>query len=133
MTFWVNDQNQQGPNNIFGYTLDLLDANQQVVASNFQFGQEVDLAGRGSSYAINNNITNNFRTLRSDKILFVEYHKVIADVVGPNASDNWPDWVAPRHEQSLNVLYGDGRVELHIPENIDPRISRIHDFHWQYE
>jgi prepilin-type processing-associated H-X9-DG protein len=66
----------------------------------------------------------------SHRILLVEYNKIVADVVGAGASDVWTEQIAPRHGGTLNVLFGDGRVEARTPRSIDPRVRPIHDEYW---
>lgn len=66
----------------------------------------------------------------SHRILLVEYNKIVADVVGSGAYDVWTEQVAPRHSGTLNVLFGDGRVEARTPRSIDPRVRSIHDEFW---
>ncbi len=132
ITFWVNDQNQQGNNNIFGYTIELLDEDKKVIDSDFRFEEEEKVSGISSSYGFNTDMVNTRQPLRSDKILAVEYEKITADVVGPDATDDWDMQNAPRHKDHMNVLFGDGRVESRTPESIDPRISSIHDLMWKF-
>lgn len=64
------------------------------------------------------------------KILLVEYKKTVADVAGLDAADIWTDMVAPRHFDTLNVLYVDGHVEAHRPEAIDPEVLAIQKELW---
>lgn len=66
-----------------------------------------------------------------NKILVVEYCKMVADVVGPDATDIWPDGVAPRHLGMLNVLRDDGSVGGSRVDPIDPRVRRLHDELWK--
>lgn len=66
-----------------------------------------------------------------NKILIVEYGKMVADVVGPDAADIWPDWVAPRHFGLVNLLRYDGSVGTATEAQIDPRIRQLHDEHWK--
>lgn len=67
----------------------------------------------------------------SQKILMLDYNKVVAEVVGPDATDFWPEDVAPRHFGTVNVLFADGRVEGMLPSNIDPTNTRLHDLYWK--
>ncbi|MHC4176289.1 MAG: prepilin-type N-terminal cleavage/methylation domain-containing protein [Planctomycetota bacterium] len=66
----------------------------------------------------------------SHKVLMLDYNKVVADVVGPDATDVWPEDVAPRHAGTVNVLFADGHVEGMLPDSIDPTNTRLHDLHW---
>lgn len=65
-----------------------------------------------------------------NKILLVEYNKIVADVVGANASDVWNDQIAPRHAGMVNLLYVDGHVGEMAPAVIDPRVISIHNGFW---
>jgi len=67
----------------------------------------------------------------SPKILAVEYHKSVADVVGLDASDIWADQVAPRHLGTLNVLFVDGHVESRYPSDINPEIPALNNELWR--
>jgi prepilin-type N-terminal cleavage/methylation domain-containing protein/prepilin-type processing-associated H-X9-DG protein len=64
------------------------------------------------------------------KILCVEYERTLASVAGPDARDFWDRRVAPRHFDTLNVLYADGHVDSRTADEIDPRIMEIHDRLW---
>jgi len=65
------------------------------------------------------------------RILVVEYHKTVANVVGLDARDVWIEQVAPRHSGLLNVLYVDGRVETQSPTAINPEIPAIQNEWWR--
>jgi prepilin-type N-terminal cleavage/methylation domain-containing protein/prepilin-type processing-associated H-X9-DG protein len=65
------------------------------------------------------------------RILILEYHKVVADVVGVDARDIWTEQVAPRHLGVLNVLFVDGHVQARTPISIDPRVAYIHNELWR--
>jgi prepilin-type N-terminal cleavage/methylation domain-containing protein/prepilin-type processing-associated H-X9-DG protein len=82
-----------------------------------------------SDYGFNNRV-HRFGADDARKILAVEYHNYIANVVGVNGDDIWADMVAPRHMGTLNVLYADGHVESHTPGEVDPRVQAIHDLRW---
>jgi prepilin-type N-terminal cleavage/methylation domain-containing protein len=75
-------------------------------------------AGGAVDYGMNNR-ADRF-TQDSGKILIVEYQKLVADVVGPNATDIWADMMGARHDGMLHVLLGDGSVALRNPRDIDP-------------
>ena len=66
----------------------------------------------------------------SHKILLVEYKKLVADVVGPDARDIWAEEMSPRHFGTMNVLFVDGSVEARTPISITPEVPRIHDELW---
>jgi prepilin-type N-terminal cleavage/methylation domain-containing protein/prepilin-type processing-associated H-X9-DG protein len=68
---------------------------------------------------------------KSNKVLLVEYNKLVAHVVGTAATDNWGQQAAPRHLGVMNVLYFDGSVRARIPDEIDPSIPELHDRYWK--
>jgi prepilin-type N-terminal cleavage/methylation domain-containing protein len=74
--------------------------------------------GGRTSYGMNSRVQK--FTADSNKILMVEYQTNVADVVGPNRNDSWPDLIAPRHFRTTNVLYGDVHVDTRTPAAIDP-------------
>lgn len=65
-----------------------------------------------------------------EKVRMVEYHKEVAGVVGPEATDVWQDSVAPRHGGVCNVLFADGSVRALLPAAIDPVIPAKAQKHW---
>ena len=65
-----------------------------------------------------------------EKVRMVEYHKEVASVVGPGATDVWQDSVAPRHGGVCNVLFADGSVRALLPAAIDPVIPAKALKHW---
>jgi prepilin-type N-terminal cleavage/methylation domain-containing protein/prepilin-type processing-associated H-X9-DG protein len=130
VTVLLGDQHTPGPN-VFGYTLDLVGPGGQVVHAGLAFPQSVTVPNSPySSYGINARA----RVMRpgdGGKVLMLEYHKTIANVVGPSAPDVWSAQVAPRHVGVLNVLFYDGHVEGRSPEEIDPRVTRLQDLYWR--
>ena len=117
-----------------GYTFDLLDAHGDPVISPFTPGAEWFAEGAGrASYGINNRAA----VMSPDdakRILMVEYEKVVANVVGLTANTlEWPDFVAPRHRGVMNVLYEDGHVERHRPNDVDPRLANVQNDLWKPE
>ena len=70
----------------------------------------------------------------STKILIVEYHGPVANVVGVNATDTFlgPNGkAAPRHGNRMNILKADGSVETVDPLDIDPADPVKHDRFWK--
>jgi prepilin-type N-terminal cleavage/methylation domain-containing protein len=64
------------------------------------------------------------------KILMLDYHTPVADVVGPDANDVWSMQVAPRHFNMVNVLFAAGNVQSMTPGDIDPSNTELHDLYW---
>jgi prepilin-type N-terminal cleavage/methylation domain-containing protein/prepilin-type processing-associated H-X9-DG protein len=117
-----------------GYTFDLLDANGTVLISPFHPGTGASYTAGASDYALNRQTHLLGRGAGdSNKILALDYHKTLADVVGPAAPDlaGWPAAVAPRHAGHANVLFYDLRVETRLPDAIDPRVTANHDQLWR--
>jgi prepilin-type N-terminal cleavage/methylation domain-containing protein/prepilin-type processing-associated H-X9-DG protein len=67
----------------------------------------------------------------SGKVLMVDYHKRVAEVVGLNHKDLWPESVAPRHAGRCNVLFVDGHVEPRSPDEIDPGVPALNNRFWK--
>ncbi|MCE9557186.1 MAG: prepilin-type N-terminal cleavage/methylation domain-containing protein [Planctomycetes bacterium] len=82
------------------------------------------------SYGINSRAFR-FQSGDSHKIVALDYRLAVANVVGPQSTDNWAAHVAPRHRGSLHVLLTDGSVQRRNPAEIDPRICDIHDRLWR--
>jgi prepilin-type N-terminal cleavage/methylation domain-containing protein/prepilin-type processing-associated H-X9-DG protein len=87
------------------------------------------------SYGMNSRA---YRFLRdSNKVLAVEYCKLVADVAGGNTSElliptpamknspYWTHWGAgrARHTNTINTLFADGRVEALNPDTINPKLT----------
>lgn len=97
--------------------------------SPFVRGQQWLFLGTGRcSYGMNSAVERFSRD--GNKVLVTEYGKLVVDVVGPTASDYWPQMVRPRHADAMNVLFADGRVETMRANALDPRIAELHDRYW---
>lgn len=72
----------------------------------------------GFHYGMNNRA--HAMTSESNKVLILDYTKLIASVTGPDALDVWNDRAAPRHHGQANVLFFDGHVKSMLPAEIDP-------------
>jgi prepilin-type N-terminal cleavage/methylation domain-containing protein len=84
-----------------------------------------------ASYGMNNRSVA-LTESEANKILMVEYSKAVANVVGPTASDSWPNMVAERHALGLiHVLMTDGSVRRVPTAEVDPRSPVIHDQLWR--
>jgi prepilin-type N-terminal cleavage/methylation domain-containing protein len=96
----------------------------------FACGTVLGGEGSGSHYGMNAKAADMVGN-SSNKILLVEYNKLVADVVGTAATDNWGEQAAPRHAGVMNVLYRDGSVRGATPGQIDPSIPELHDRYWK--
>jgi len=117
-----------------GYTFDLVDPHGNKIFSPFEPGAEWHAEGAGrASYGMNNRAAA-MSPNDAKRILLVEYEKVVANVVGSTSNTlEWPDWVAPRHRGILNVLYEDGHVQKHRPNDVDPRVAKTQNELWKPE
>lgn len=119
------------PPNVNDYHLQILDANKNVVKDAAGCPDKVLApSGASSSYGING-LVKYMGYSDSQKVLALDYHKTVADVVGPSAPDSWARMVAPRHRNTFNVLFYDGHVEVRTIEDIDPRVAQIRDTLWK--
>ncbi|MFP4054747.1 MAG: type II secretion system protein [Phycisphaerae bacterium] len=82
-----------------------------------------------ATYGINNRVMA-FRRGEM-RILLLDYNRLVANVVGAEATDIWSEQIAPRHMGRVNVAYGDGSVQTYTPDQIDPGISTIHEEMWK--
>jgi len=121
-----------GTANFRGYTFELLDADMNVLSSNFTYGQAYDASSSSSSSYGMNDIAHRLGTDDGGRILMVEYTKALAQVVGTGAPDtaNWSTLCAPRHQRRLNVLFYDGHAETRSPSAIDPGDMKYNDEYW---
>lgn len=113
-----------------GFTFKLVGPDDEVIFDPFVPGNTWWAgAGEKTSYGINSRVQAFVQD--GNRILMVEYAKLIADVVGADAKDVWSQWVRPRHHGVLNVLFADGRVEAMLPSAIDPTVTALHDQYWR--
>ncbi|MGD0898878.1 MAG: prepilin-type N-terminal cleavage/methylation domain-containing protein [Thermoguttaceae bacterium] len=110
------------------------------------------LASERCSYGINGHVAKFHGD--SQKILLIEYYKLVADVVGDSAPDltavaqhpewttvpgtsnliaQWGGWGASRvrHNRTMNVLFADGHVESYTADSINPASASINTELWQ--
>jgi prepilin-type N-terminal cleavage/methylation domain-containing protein/prepilin-type processing-associated H-X9-DG protein len=113
-----------------GHTYDLKGPDGVVVFKNFGPGKVAFLPYFRTSYGGNNRMPKLNRD-DSNKVLLLDYNKLLADVIGPNARDNWLKHSAPRHSEAINVLFMDGHTESRDPTEIDPRVRRFHEQYWR--
>lgn len=116
--------------NPHSYTHQLRDPKGAIVANPFAKGFTWTVQGIRTSYGINSRSAR--FTTDQFKVLAVEYATPVVDVVGPTATGTITWWrdVGARHGRRANVVYGDGRVALMDPSEIDPTVPTIHDFSW---
>jgi prepilin-type processing-associated H-X9-DG protein len=110
----------------------------------FHLTQQWKFSGAHCSYGISNRAPA-MRNGDSDHILFVEYCKLVANVLPPQATDSvpitpdwtncdqWGGWGASRfrHAGSMNVLFFDGHVDSRTTAAINPFVSSIGDWVWK--
>jgi prepilin-type N-terminal cleavage/methylation domain-containing protein/prepilin-type processing-associated H-X9-DG protein len=77
-----------------------------------------------TSYGINGKVS--LFSRKSDAVIFlVEYYKSIA-----NSGDKFDEWVAPRHNGMVNVVFPDTHVETKSPKDIHPGVSEFRKTYW---
>ena len=112
------------------YSFQLKDPDGKAVIENFKPPADWWAeGGEPTSYGMNSRVSG--FVADSNKILMVEYKKLVADVAGPAAKDFWPELVAPRHMGTLNVLFDDGHIESKTSAAIDPLVTRLNDLYWK--
>jgi prepilin-type N-terminal cleavage/methylation domain-containing protein/prepilin-type processing-associated H-X9-DG protein len=123
-------------NTITGYTHSVYDASGTVIPglANIRYPQTRHVVidappGLPTDYGMNAKSAE--LSGQSHKVLMLDYGKAVADVVGSGARDYWPDTVAPRHLDTVNVLFADGHVEEMSPETIDPTRSKLQEHYWR--
>jgi prepilin-type processing-associated H-X9-DG protein len=110
----------------------------------FVLHQQWKFAGGHCSYGISNRAQ---AMLNDDSahILFVEYCKLVANVLPPQATDSvpitpdwtgcdqWGGWGASRfrHTGGMNVLFFDGHVDTRNSATINPFVSSIANNVWK--
>ena len=125
-----------------GYNHEFRGPNNEVLADPLHRGFSIiaNPFGTGSSSNCETNYGLNkqskFLTGDANKVLAMDYYQPVADVVGPTAPDplNWASTLekvaAKRHTNTVNVVFVDGRVENFSPDEIDPRVSALHNVLW---
>jgi len=116
--------------NPHSYVHQLRDPRGVIIANPFAKGFTWTVQGIRTSYGINSRSAR--FTSDQFKVLALEYATPVADVVGPTATGTITWWrdVGARHAGRANVLYGDGRVALVDPVEIDPTVPANHDVSW---
>jgi prepilin-type processing-associated H-X9-DG protein len=65
------------------------------------------------------------------KIVALDYKLGVANVVGPQGTDDWNVVSAPRHRGQINILLLDGSTQRQPLDQLDPRVCDIHDRLWR--
>jgi prepilin-type N-terminal cleavage/methylation domain-containing protein/prepilin-type processing-associated H-X9-DG protein len=113
-----------------GYTFDLKGPTGDILVYDFKPPKEAIIPNARTSYGGNSRL-HKLDVDDSGKVLLIEYSKLIADVVGPNARDNWLKHRAPRHSDAINLLFMDGHTDTLNPDDIDPRVRNWHEEFWR--
>ena len=100
------------------HTYDLKGPDGVIVFKDFRPGRVAFLPYWRTSYGGNNRMQKLNRD-DSNKVLLLDYNKILADVIGPNSRDNWLKHSAPRHSETVNVLFMDGHTETRDPAEIE--------------
>jgi prepilin-type N-terminal cleavage/methylation domain-containing protein len=122
------------------HAFSLIGPNGETLVDNFEPGASftmagtstasVDSTGPSTSYGVNNAAEKFIITGDTQKVLAIEYRKIVANVVGSGASDNWLQQYAARHNGVLNVLMRDGSVTDMNPNDVDPRNTTVYNSLW---
>lgn len=114
-------------------TFDIIGPDGTALLSNITkkkwIGRTCEVEGSAASYGMNNRSHRLARDAR--KILALDYSKLVADVVGPDAKDVFANTVAARHDGICNVLFADGSVDSFEPAEIDPGVPAQYDRLWK--
>jgi prepilin-type N-terminal cleavage/methylation domain-containing protein len=85
-----------------------------------------------ASYGVNAHVSSLSLMDNGSKILLVEYEKIIADVVLPDGSDDYWEYIPKFHPGDVvNVLFHGGHVDTVRTIDIDPTILEQHDLWWK--
>lgn len=85
-----------------------------------------------TSYGVNAHVNNLYFTANSEKVLLIEYEKIIANVVMPDGTDDFWEYVPEYHPGDIvNVLFHGGHVRTIVVNDIDPHILAKHDRWWK--
>ena len=122
-----------------GYHFDLLGPNREMLIHDLHqhVGESVSTQARADSYGMNN-LVQDFRS-EGSWILAMDYVKEVADCAGPDAMDNWDNWidsatglpVFARHRGECNVLFADTSVRSLGPGQINPDVPALAEFYWE--
>lgn len=80
--------------------------------------------GGFSSYGMNNQVPQQ-SWARGRQIMFAEYDKSVIDVDNKNGNnDDLDDWLAPRHFEKANAIYGDGSLGSYKVPELNPSANQ---------
>lgn len=135
VSYYKGDGGVDYNTNLYGFKFDLLDENKNTIAANLsygQFGYSPGQVGNATSYGINSRAQ--YLKLDGNKILLLEYKNTIANVVPPAPTNSdlasFATNVAPRHMNTLNILFYDGHVENRMVTEIDPNVAALLKEFW---
>lgn len=94
-------------------------------------GNSFEFQGGKDQYSYGMNVGVSRFTGDSHKILMLDYHRKVADVVGADFRDYWPETVAPRHSGTCNVLFVDSSTRKMKPFEMDPTDPEINNALWR--
>jgi prepilin-type N-terminal cleavage/methylation domain-containing protein/prepilin-type processing-associated H-X9-DG protein len=124
VTYYIGDGN--GTATVYDYKVDLLDPNKNPIKTNMIYKQFGYIPGENNTCHYGINARAHKFNLDSSKLLLLEYKNTIANVVPPSPTNSdlaqFATNVAPRHSNSLNVLFYDGHVEGRMVSEIDPNL-----------
>lgn len=86
-----------------------------------------------TSYGVNGHVRNlHMSGDNHNKILLIEYKKMIADVVMPDGTDDFYEYIPKFHPGGIvNVLFHGGHVETMRVIDIDPTVLAQHNTFWK--
>jgi prepilin-type processing-associated H-X9-DG protein/prepilin-type N-terminal cleavage/methylation domain-containing protein len=86
-----------------------------------------------SSYGMNSRAVQLNQGGNSQKVLLLDYGKIIAKVAGQDAVTlgEWGEHFAARHNGMINVAFADGHVESRLPSALDPRGVDVNNQLWR--
>ena len=119
-----------------GNHFDLLGPQRETLLYDIETQIGRSITTMGVSYGMNN-MVHAFRP-GGPWVLAMDYVKEVADGAGPDAGDDWSEWVSPatgqlrfaRHRGRCNVLFADTSVRSVTPGEIDPDDQVIAQRHW---
>jgi prepilin-type processing-associated H-X9-DG protein/prepilin-type N-terminal cleavage/methylation domain-containing protein len=123
-----------------GYKFNLVGADGEILMEDIggktKKGTTVTIQGGLASYGMNSLVDQ--IDPGQHVILLLDYERLVASVAGPDAEDNWNDWltsgggyVFARHRGRCNVLFADGSVSSMLPITINPDLGDQTSRYWE--